>query len=80
MKRRLFLVAAALVLLIALSIFPWAGQTTAYADEGCSVYGAASADAGQTGDLGTLVSGVAASEPELAATIILGELAGWGCE
>lgn len=73
MKRRLILVLAALVLLIALSIFPWAGQTPAYA-EGCAVFGAASAAAGQTGDLGSLVSGIATTGPNAASDIILYEL------
>ncbi len=73
MERRLVLVMVALVLLFALSILPWAGQTTASA-EGCRTFGDASAQAAQTGELGTIVSGVAPTQPELVGTIILQEL------
>lgn len=74
MKRRHILVVAALVLLIALTIAPWAGPTTANA-AGCRVFGAVSAQVAQTGDLGTIVSDVATAAPQLVGITILGEQA-----
>ncbi len=73
MERRLVLVMVALVLLIALSILPWVGQTTAHA-EGCRTFGDASAQFAQTGEMGALVGSLAPTEPELVGTTILQEL------